>query len=96
MESSANALSFHTETLGLIHYIWPVNNHYVTHYDSISFGIRKYNKSINQGKYREKLDCYYDTSSSQLKYNDESVFVMDSVQNIFTLLAREYNFTISP
>ena len=88
MESSTNTLSFHAETLGLIHYIWPVDNHYFTQYDSISFGIRIYTKLINQGRYSGKLDCYYDTTNSQLKYNDESVFVIESIQNIFTLLAR--------
>ena len=92
MESTTNTLSFHTETLGLIYSIWPVNNHYFTEYDSISFGIRKYTKLINQGRYNGELNAYYDLTNSQLKYNDESVFVMDSVQNIFTLLAREYNF----
>ena len=88
MEASENALSFHTETLGMIHYIWPVDNHYFTQYDSISFGIRKYTKLINQGRYNGELNAYYDLTNSQLKYNDESVFVTDSVQNIFTLLAR--------
>jgi hypothetical protein len=88
MESSVNALSFHTETLGMIHSIWPVNNHYFTEYDSISFGIRKYTKSINQGRYNGELNVYYDLTNLQLKYNDESVFVTDSVQNIFTLLAQ--------
>ncbi len=88
MEASKNALSFHTETLGMIHSIWPVNNHYFTEYDSISFGIRKYTKLINQGRYNGELNAYYDLTNSQLKYNDESVFVTDSVQNIFTLLAR--------
>ncbi len=88
LESSVTSLSFHTETLGIFHSIWPVDNHYFTQYDSTSFGIRKYTKLINQGRYSGKLDCYYDTTNSQLKYNDESVFVTDSVQNIFTLLAR--------
>ena len=88
MESSTNTLSFHTETLGLFHSIWPVDNHYFTQYDSISFGVRKYTKLINQGRHRGKLDCYYDQTNSQLKYNDESVFATDSTQNIFTLLAR--------
>ena len=88
MEASENALSFHTETLGMIHSIWPVNNHYFTEYDSISFGILKYTKLIKQGRYNGELNAYYDLTNSQLKYNDESVFVTDSVQNIFTLLAR--------
>ena len=88
MESSSNNLSFHAETLGLMHSIWPIDNHYFTEYDSISFGIRKYTKLINQGRYSGKLDCYYDLTNLQLQYNDGYIFVTDSVQNIFTLLAR--------
>ena len=88
MESSNNALSFHTETLGVIHSIWPVDNHYFTHYDSISFGIRQYTKSIHQGSYKGELNCTFEPNGSQLNYNRQSVAVVDSIQNIFTLLAR--------
>ena len=38
--------------------------------------------------YSGELKCYYDSSSSQLKYNDKVITVVDSIQNIFTLLAR--------
>ena len=88
MESSKNTLSFHTETLGLIHSIWPVNNHYFTQYDSISFGIRHYTKSIHQGSYKGELNCTFEPNGSQLSYNSQSVAAVDSIQNIFTLLAR--------
>ena len=88
MESSNNALSFHTETLGMFHYICPVDNHYFTHYDSISFGIRQYTKSIHQGSYKGELNCTFEPNGSQLNYNRQSVAVVDSIQNIFTLLAR--------
>ena len=88
MESSKNALSFHTETLGMFHYIWPVDNHYFTQYDSISFGIRQYTKTIHQGSYKGELNCTFEPNGSQLNYNRQSVDVVDSVQNIFTLLAR--------
>ena len=88
MESSNNALSFHTETLGVIHSIWPVDNHYFTHYDSISFGIRQYTKSIHQGSYKGELNCTFEPNGSQLNYNSQSVAAVDSIQNIFTLLAR--------
>ena len=88
MESSSNDLSFHTETLGMIHFVWPVDNYYFTQYDSISFGLRQYTKKINQRGSSGELNCYYDSSSSQLKYNDKSTAVVDSIQNIFTLLAR--------
>jgi hypothetical protein len=88
MEASENALSFHTETFGMIHSIWPVNNHYFTEYDSISFGIRQYTKSIRQGNYVGKLNCIFDSDGSKLNYNGQLVAVVDSIQNIFTLLAR--------
>ena len=88
MEFSNNALSFHTETLGMIHSIWPVDNHYFTHYDSISFGIRQYTKSIHQGSYKGELNCTFEPNSSQLNYNRQLVAAVDSIQNIFTLLAR--------
>ena len=88
MESSNNAISFHTETLGMIHSIWPVDNHYFTDYDSISFGIRQYTKSIYQGSYKGELNCTFEPNGSQLNYNRQSVAVVDSIQNIFTLLAR--------
>ena len=88
MESSVNSLSFHTETLGLIYSILPVDNHYFTQYDSISFGIRYYAKSIHQGSYNSELNCTFEPNGSQLNYNKQSVTVVDSIQNIFTLLAR--------
>ena len=88
MESSNNALSFHTETLGMIHFIWPVDNHYFTEYDSISFGIRRYRKSIQQGSYTGELNCTFEPNGSQLDYNRQLVAAVDSIQNIFTLLAR--------
>ena len=88
MESSNNALSLHTETLGMIHSFWPVDNHYFTHYDSVSFGIRQYTKSIHQGSYKGELNCTFEPNGSQLNYNSQSVAVADSIQNIFTLLAR--------
>ena len=88
MEASNNTLSFQTETLGMIHSIWPVDNNYFTEYDSNSFGVRQYKKSIQQGGYSGELNCYYDSIKHQLKYNNKSVFVADSIQNIFTLLSR--------
>ena len=88
MESANDALSFHTETLGMFYSIWPIDNHYFTHYDSISFGIRQYTKSIHQGSYKGELNCTFEPKGSQLNYNRQSVAAVDSIQNIFTLLAR--------
>ena len=88
MESANDALSFHAETLGLINTIWPVDNHYFTEYDNISFGIRQYTKSIHQGSYAGKLNCTFEPNGSKLSYNSQSIAAVDSIQNIFTLLAR--------
>ena len=88
MVHANDALSFHTETLGMFHYLWPVDNHYFTQYDSISFGIRQYRKSIHQGSYKGELNCTFEPNSSQLNYNRRLVAAVDSIQNIFTLLAR--------
>ena len=88
MQSANDTLSFDTETLGMFHSIWPIDNHYFTHYDSISFGIRQYRKSIHQGSYKGELNCTFEPNSSQLNYNRQSVAAVDSIQNIFTLLAR--------
>ena len=88
MESSTKLLDFSTKTVGLLHSIWPVDNYYQIEYDSISFGIRKYTKSIHQGNYGGELNCIFESDGSKLNYNGQLVAVTDSIQNIFTLLAR--------
>ena len=88
MESSTKLLDFSTKTVGLIHSIWPVDNYYQIEYDSISFGIRHYTKNIHQGNYVGELNCIIESDGSKLNYNGQLVAVVDSVQNIFTLLAR--------
>ena len=88
MESSNHSLDFSTKTVGLFYSIWPVENHYHTEYDSITFGIRQYIKTIHQGKYKGNIGCIIESDGSQLNYNGKLVTVVDSIQNIFTLLAR--------
>ena len=88
MESSSNVLNFNTKTVGLIQSIWSVDNHYTIEFDSLSFGVRKYTKNIQQGSYSGILNCKYDSTDSSLTYNGNLVSVPDSIQNIFTLLAR--------
>ena len=88
MESSSNVMKFNTQTIGFIQNIWSVDNYYITEFDSLSFGVRKYTKNIQQGSYSGILNCKYDTTDSSLNYNGNLVSVPDSIQNIFTLLAR--------
>ena len=88
MESSSDVMKFTTQTIGFIQNIWSVDNHYTTEFDSLSFGIRKYTKNIQQGSYSGILNCIYDSTDSNLNYAGNFVSVPDSIQNIFTLLAR--------
>ena len=88
MESSSNVMKFNTQTIGFIQNIWSVDNYYITEFDSLSFGVRKYTKNIQQGSYSGILNCKYDSTDSSLTYNGNLVSVPDSIQNIFTLLAR--------
>ena len=88
MESSSNVLNFNTKTVGLMQSIWSVDNHYTTEFDSLSFGVRKYTKNIQQGSYSGILNCKYDSTDSSLTYDGNLVSAPDSIQNIFTLLAR--------
>ena len=88
MESSSNVLNFNTKTVGLIQSIWSVDNHYTTEFDSLTFGVRKYTKNIQQGSYSGILNCEYNPTDSTLNYDGNLVSVPDSIQNIFTLLAR--------
>ena len=88
MESSSNVLNFNTKTVGLIQSIWSVDNHYKTEFDSLSFGVRKYTKNIQQGSYGGILNCEYNPTDYTLNYDGNLVSVPDSIQNIFTLLAR--------
>ena len=88
MESSFDVLDFNTQTIGFIKNIWSVDNDYITEFDSLSFGVRKYTKNIQQGKYGGILNCEYDPTDSTLNYDGILISASDSIQNIFTLLAR--------
>ena len=88
MESSFDVLKFNTQTIGFIQNIWSVDNYYITQFDSLSYGVRKYTKNIQQGSYSGILNCKYSSTDSSLTYNGNLVAVPDSIQNIFTLLAR--------
>ena len=68
---------FNTKTVGIIRYIWSVDNEYYTEYDSISFGVRSYKKTVIQGSYKGLLECNYDINKSELNYNNLTISVVD-------------------
>ena len=69
-------------------YIWPHDNEYTTHYDTTNFGLRHFSKKIKQGSFSQKLSCDFDHDNNTLTYNGKTVSVPDSIQTIFTMLAR--------
>ena len=81
-------ISFKTESIGIMDYIWPHDNSYTTHYDTTNFGLRHFSKKIKQGDFKQKLSFDFNRDDSTLIYNGNTVPVPDSVQTIFTLLAR--------
>ena len=81
-------ITFKTESIGIMDYIWPHDNSYTTDYDTTSFGLRHFSKNIKQGNFKQKLSCDFNRDDSTLIYDDNTVPVPDSVQTIFTLLAR--------
>jgi len=40
----SNQIRFTTKTKGIIDYIWPVDNEYLTAFDSVTFALREYSK----------------------------------------------------
>ena len=86
-------IAFKTESIGIMDYIWPHDNSYTTHYDTTNFGLRHFSKKIKQGNFKQKLSCDFNLDDSTLIYDGNTVLVPDSVQTIFTLLAR---ITVDP
>ena len=86
-------IAFKTESIGIMDYIWPHDNSYTTHYDTTNFGLRHFSKKIKQGNFKQKLSCDFNHGDSTLIYDGNTVSVPDSVQTIFTMLAR---ITIDP
>ena len=47
MNSAApGEITFKTESIGIMDYIWPHDNSYTTHYDTTNFGLRHFSKKI--------------------------------------------------
>ena len=85
---ASGKIAFKTESIGIMDYIWPHENIYTTHYDTTNFGLRHFSKKIKQGSFKQKLSCDFNQDDSTLIYDGNTVNVPDSIQTIFTLLAR--------
>lgn len=81
-------IHFNTESIGIVDYIWPHKNSYSTVYDTVNFGLRKYSKKIKQGDFTQNLLWKYNISDSTLIHDEIKTSISDSIQTIFTMLAR--------
>ncbi|MCK5331729.1 MAG: DUF3108 domain-containing protein [Candidatus Marinimicrobia bacterium] len=88
-QSEPGKLNFRTKSIGIIDLIWPEDNRYTTHYDSVNFAVKSFEKQINQGNFSQKLNFTVDENTGVFRYNDETdVQRKPGTQTIFTLLAR--------
>jgi len=88
MINNPGEVRFKTKSIGLVNYIWPHKNSYSTVYDTDNFGLRKYSKNIRQGDFTQELTWEYNIDDSTLTLDDTKTTITDSIQTIFTLLAR--------
>jgi hypothetical protein len=88
MINNPGEVLFKTKSIGLVNYIWPHKNSYSTFYNTDNFGLRKYTKNIKQGDFTQELTWKYNIGDSTLVLGDIKTAIIDSIQTIFTLLAR--------
>ena len=88
MINNPGEVLFKTKSIGLVNYIWPHKNSYSTFYNTDNFGLRKYSKNIKQGDFTQELTWKYNIGDSTLVLGDIKTAITDSIQTIFTLLAR--------
>jgi hypothetical protein len=88
MINNPGEVLFKTKSIGLVNYIWPHKNSYSTFYNTDNFGLRKYTKNIKQGDFTQELTWKYNIGDSTLVLGDIKTAITDSIQTIFTLLAR--------
>jgi hypothetical protein len=88
MERGGGELTFHTETTGILDYLWPVDNTYFISYDSSNYGFRQFEKQINQGSVSYSLKAHYDPDKKQVLYDNIALYRTPDVQTIFSMLLR--------
>jgi hypothetical protein len=81
-------IEFTTESQGLMNVIFPFNNSYTTAFDTVSFGIRDYEKKISQGGFKQKLHSSWDPQTKIINYESRTIPRENECHNIFSLLAR--------
>ncbi|MGY8786701.1 MAG: hypothetical protein ACKVH5_00215 [Fidelibacterota bacterium] len=81
-----DSVSLTFETVGIIDMILPSKNTYVTHFDSLHFGLKSFLKMINQEDMKQF--ALITLENGLLTYKKKSRVRTDSIQTIFTMFAR--------
>ncbi len=89
-----NQIRFTTKTKGIINYIWPADNEYVTTFDTVTFALREYSKRIKQGTFDQTFHSQYNLEKGTLDFPSESRPRPREIQSIFTFLVRAQRETV--
>ena len=87
-KNNSESIQISTKSTGLIYYFWPFDNLYKTTFDTVTYGIRFYEKKIHQGEFKQKLKGVWMPEQKGVLYGTSLARRPDDCQTIFTFLAR--------
>ena len=80
-------IEFTTQNRGIFDLFWPAKNVYGAIYDSDSFALKSWSKTVKQGEFKQKVSGKVDFLG-YLAYDDETMIeIPKNIYTIFTLLA---------
>jgi len=80
-------IEFTTQNRGIFDLVWPAKNAYSTIYDSNSFALKSWSKTVKQGEFKQKVSGKVDFLG-YLVYDDKTMIkIPQNIYTIFTLLA---------
>jgi len=80
-------IKYEIQSRGITDLIWPTNNNYYASFDTLTFSLKSWNKSVKQGLYKSSLDAELDSVNDVLNYGKESIQTSEPIYTIFTMLA---------
>ncbi|HJL79289.1 MAG TPA: hypothetical protein QF355_08320 [Candidatus Marinimicrobia bacterium] len=87
-KNNRESIQISTKSTGPINYLWPFDNLYKTTFDTVTYGIRLYEKKIHQGEFKQKLGGVWIPGQRGVLYGTTLVGRPNDCQTIFTLLAQ--------
>ena len=80
-------IEFTTQNRGIFDLVWPAKNVYSAIYDSDSFALKSWSKTVKQGEFKQKVSGKVDFLG-YLVYDDKTMIeIPKNIYTIFTLLA---------